>query len=151
MQTILEKQVAETAAVVADWKNTIAKIETEFNVATLARDNAQKVRPTDALAAAMQDAHAVAEIKHARSAESSAAATLADLAVALPAGMEKLADAERAAAAARSALAKCQAEKIMRERVAAAERMDLAFTEAAAAYSDFERLGRELQSVPDLN
>jgi hypothetical protein len=39
----------------------------------------------------------------------------------------------------------------MRERVAAAKRMDEAFAEVAAAYSDFERLGRELKAFPDLN
>jgi chromosome segregation ATPase len=150
-QQRLEKQVEETAAAAVDWKNTIAKIETELNVATLARDNAQKVRSTHALAAAMQDAHAVAEIKHARSAEASATATIADLAVALPAAREKLAEAERAAADARSELARLQAEKIMRARVQAAARMDGALAEAAAAYVDFERLGRELQSFPYLN
>jgi hypothetical protein len=39
----------------------------------------------------------------------------------------------------------------MRSRFRAAARMDGAFAEAAAAYADFERLGRELQSFPDLN
>jgi hypothetical protein len=42
-------------------------------------------------------------------------------------------------------------EKLTRQRVAAAARMDAAFAESAAAYSEFERLGRELQSFPDLN
>jgi chromosome segregation ATPase len=144
-------RVAETASIVAEWKSTVAKIETEFNVATLARDNAQKVRSTHALAAAMQDANAVAEIKHARSADAAAAATLADLAVAIPAAREKLADAEKAAAAARHELAKYQAEKIMRERVAAAARMDKAFADLADAYIIYESLGRQLQSYPDLN
>jgi hypothetical protein len=42
-------------------------------------------------------------------------------------------------------------QKLMRQRVAAAARMDAAFAECAAAYAEFERLGRELQSFPDLN
>jgi hypothetical protein len=148
---LVEAEAAKTAAVVQDWKNTIAKIETEFNVATLARDNATKVREIHALAAAMQDAHAIAEIKHARSAHAVAEATLADLAVALPAAATHLANAERAADAARHEIAKLHGEKLMRQRVAAAGRMDTALADAASAYNDFERLGRELQSFPDLN
>jgi hypothetical protein len=147
----LEKNVDDTAAVVQDWKNTIAKIETEFNVANLARDHATKARETHALAAAMQDAHAIAEIKHARSAHATAEATLADLAVALPAAATHLANAEKAAESARHQLAKLHGEKIMRARVVAAARMDAAFAESAAAFEDFSRLGREPQNFPDLN
>jgi hypothetical protein len=33
MQKHLEEEVSKTAAVVSDWKNSIAKIETQFNVA----------------------------------------------------------------------------------------------------------------------
>src|SRR5882757_11522016 len=35
MQKHLEEEVSKTAAVVSDWKNSIAKIETQFNVARL--------------------------------------------------------------------------------------------------------------------
>jgi hypothetical protein len=43
MQHHLEQQVQDTAAVVADWKNTIAKIETEFNIANLAWKTPRKL------------------------------------------------------------------------------------------------------------
>jgi hypothetical protein len=147
----LEKQVAEAAEVVRDWKNTIAKIETEFNVANLARENAKKTREAHALKAAMGNAHAVSEIKHARAAQTAAEQTIADLAVALPAAEAQLANAEKSAELARHELARFQAEKIMRSRVAAAQRMDTAFAEVAAAYELYQRLGLEIQSYPDLN
>jgi prophage DNA circulation protein len=151
MQKHLEKQVAETAAVVAGWKNTIAKIETQFNIANLALLNAKKNRETHALKAAMSDAAALAAVKHARSEQHTAEQTIGDLKIALPEAEAHLAAAEKAAESARHELAKLHGEKIMRARVAAAARMDAGFFECAAAYSDFERLGRELQSFPDLN
>jgi hypothetical protein len=147
----LEKQVAEKAEVVQSWANTIAKITTEFNTATLARDNAKKARETHALKAAMGDTHAVSEIKHARAAQTAAELTIADLAVALPAAEAELATAEKAAASARRALAMLMAEKVMRDRVIAAAEMDAGFAAAAAAYEKYERLGRELLTFEDLN
>jgi hypothetical protein len=140
----LEKQVDETAAVVADWKNTVAKIQTELNIATLARDNATKAREKHALAAAMQDAHAVSEIKHARSAEAEAAAKLADLAIALPAAEKKLADAERGAASARHELGKLIAEQSMRKRIALAGQIDGVIADFSRLFSEYEKLGHEI-------
>ena len=150
MQKHLEKQVTETAAVVTEWKSAISKIETQFNVANLARANAKKIREANALKASMGDAAAVAAIKHARSEQHTAEQTIGDLQIALPEAEAQLAMAEKNAASARHELAKLFGEKLMRQRVAAAARMDAAFSEAASAYGDFERLGRELQSFPDL-
>jgi len=151
MQKHLQKQVAETAAVVTDWKNSIAKIETQFNTANLALMRAKKQREAHALAASLGDGSAIAAIKQARSEQQNAEQIISDLKFALPAAEERLAAAEKAAESARHELAKLLGEKLMRSRVAAAARMDAAFAECAAAYSDFERLGRELQSFPDLN
>jgi prophage DNA circulation protein len=150
MQKHLEKQVAETAAVVTEWKSAISKIETQFNVANLARANAKKIREANALKASMGDAAAIGAVKHARSEQHTAEETIGDLKIALPEAEAQLAAAEKAAASARHELAKLHGEKLMRQRVAAAARMDAAFSEAASAYIDFERLGRELQSFPDL-
>jgi prophage DNA circulation protein len=150
MQEHLEKQVAETAAIVTEWKGTIAKIEAQFVAAGVARANATKTREAHALQAAMGDAAAVAAIKHARSEQFAAEQTIGDLKVALPEAEAHLVAAEKAAASARHELAMLHGEKMMRQRIAAAARMDAAFAECAAAYVDFERLGRELQSFPDL-
>src|ERR1019366_8168551 len=150
MQKHLEKQVAETAAVVAGWKNTIAKIETQFNITNLALLNAKKNREAHALKAAMSDAAAIAAVKHARSEQHTAEQTIGDLKIALPEAEAQLAAAEKAAASAKHELAKLHGAKLMRQRVAAAGKMDAAFAEAASAYADFARLGRELQAFPDL-
>jgi hypothetical protein len=150
MQKHLEKQVAETAAFVADWQRSIAAIETQLNNANLALMRAKGHRETHALKASLGDATAIAAVKHARSEQHSAEQTIADLQIALPEAQAQLASAEKVAASARHELAKLHGEKLMRQRVAAAGRMDAAFAEAASAYNDFERLGRELQAFPDL-
>jgi hypothetical protein len=151
MQKDLEEAVAKAGDVVLQWKKTIADIETQFNVANLALARAKKTREAHALKAARGDAAAIAAVKHARDAQRDAEQTIEDLRVALPEAEAQLANAERAAASARHELAMLHGEKMMRARVKAAERLDVALGEAAAAYADFERLGRELQSFPDLN
>jgi hypothetical protein len=151
MQEQLEKNVRDTAAFVQDWRKSVADIETQLNIASLALARAKKTREAHALKAAMGDAAAIAAIKHARSEQDAAEQTIEDLRVALPAAQAQLAAAEKNAESARHELAKLLGEKIMRQRVAAAARMDAAFSEAASAYADFEHLGRELQSFPDLN
>jgi hypothetical protein len=107
-------------------------------------ENAKKTRSDHTLAAAMQDANAVAEIKHARSAEAAAAATLADLSVAIPAAREKLADVERDAAAARSAVAKLISEQTMRKRIGVAGKIDSAIADLTKLLVEFEGLARKL-------
>ena len=150
LMKLLEKHVAETAAVVVDWRGKIAQIETQISIAQHTLANAEKHRQEHALNASFGDAVAVSEIK--READANGAQnTLHDLNLALPEAREQLAIAEKSAAAARHQLAKLQGEKIMRSRVAAAAKMDSAFAECAAAYEQFERLGCELQSFPDLN
>jgi hypothetical protein len=147
----LQKQVTETAAVVADWRRDLAAIDTQLNSATAALLRAKKQREAHALAASLGDATAIAAIKHARSEQHITEQQISDLQIALPEAQAQLAAAEKKAESARHELAKLHGERLMRARVAAAARMDAAFAESAAAYADFERLGRELQSFPDLN
>jgi hypothetical protein len=146
----LEGQVIEKAAIVAEWRSTIAKIETELNVATLARDNATKGRETHALKAAMGETHAVSEIKHARAAQTAAEQTIADLAVALPAAGAELAVAEKAAESARHAMARFEAGCLARERVKAAARIDTLILEFTTALADFDKLGTQIGNMPGL-
>jgi hypothetical protein len=146
----LEKAVIETAAVVAEWKNTVAKIQTEFNIAALARDNAKKARATHALKAAMHDAHAVAEIKAAWAAQTAAEQTLANLAEALPAAEEELAAAIKAETSAIHELARFEARCLARERVKAAARIDTLISELSAAFADFDKLGHQIGNMPGL-
>jgi hypothetical protein len=147
----LEKAVADTAAIVSDWRTKLAQLETKLATENHAITIAKQHRQQHALASTLGDQNAVAAIKKARSEQHEAEQRAADLSIALPEARLRLAAAETAAESARHELAKLHGEKIMRARVAAAARMDAAFAESAAAYSDFERLGRELQSFPDLN
>jgi hypothetical protein len=151
MQKELEHQVEQTAAKVAECRGTIARIGAQLETANLARANAKKIREANALKSATGDATAIAAIKAARAEQLAAEQTRVDLKIALPEMEAQLAAAEKAAASARHELAMLHGRALMRQRVAAAARMDAAFAESAAAYADFERLGRELQSFPDLN
>jgi hypothetical protein len=147
----LEDAVTETAAAVVDWRTKIAKIEAQIAASNQAIMVAKQIREQHALAEALGDAHGIALIREARSEQHEAEQRLADLSIALPKARLELAAAERAAAAARHDLAIVHAEKLMRERIAAAAAMDAALAACAAAFNDYQRLGVELQSYPDLN
>jgi hypothetical protein len=146
----LEKQIADAAAVVTDWKNTIANIETQFHAANLALANAKKVREAYALKAAMGDADAVASVKHARGEQHSAEQTVADLKVALPEAEAQLAAAVKAMAFAQHELSRFEAECLAQERVRVAARIDVLITEFSNVFSDYDRLGSEIANMPGL-
>jgi hypothetical protein len=134
-----------------EWRGAITGIERQFDIANLAVRNAKKHREAHALKAAMNDSAATAAIQDARSAQYEAEQRLADLEIALPEARLQCAAAEKAAESARHELAKFHGEKLMRERVKAAARMDAAFAEISEAFHDYQRLGAELQSYPDLD
>jgi DNA repair exonuclease SbcCD ATPase subunit len=143
----LEKQVSETAAVVTDWKNSIAKIGTQLNVAGLAVTKAQKTREAHALKASLGDAAAIEAIKHARDEQQNAEQIISDLKFALPAASEQLAEAEKAAASARHALAEFNADVLKRKRVDVAGQLDKVIEDFARLFGEYEKLGREILSM----
>jgi hypothetical protein len=151
-EKILEDAVAKTSATAAGWVAKVKALEIQVADWTHAVTTATSLREQHALAAALGEAHAIVAIKKARAEQHDAEQHLADLSmIALPAAMAHLASAEKAATSARHELAKLIATQIMRARVAAAAQMDEAFAVCAAAFGEYERLGQELQSFPDLN
>jgi hypothetical protein len=151
-ETHLEDAVAKTAAEAACWHAKFKALEGQIADWTHAVTTATKLREEHGLAAALGESTALAAVKKARAEQHEAEQHLADLAaIALPASRVHLANAEKAAAAARHALAMHHGEKLMRQRVAAAAQMDQAFAVCAAAFGEYERLGQELQNFPDLN
>ena len=145
----LEKRVAETAAVVADWQRSIAAIETQLHTANLALTRAKGHRETNAMSARLGDATAIAAIKHARSEQHAAEQDIVDLQIALPEAQAQLASSERDAASARHRLAKLLAEGKMKERIAVAGELDVAIANLARLYDEYSRLGREIVNMPD--
>jgi uncharacterized membrane protein YdfJ with MMPL/SSD domain len=97
----------------------------------------------------MGDAVAIEAVTAARSEQSSAEQTIADLQIALPEAMAQLAEAEKAAAAARHAVAKAKAEEAMKNRIAKAGEIDAAIADFARLYHEYEALGREIIDMPD--
>jgi ParB-like chromosome segregation protein Spo0J len=67
MQKQLEQKVAATAAIVADWRTKIAKIEAQIAAENHAIMIATKHREQHALAATLGESNAIAAIKKARS------------------------------------------------------------------------------------
>jgi hypothetical protein len=96
----------------------------------------------------MGDTNSVAEIKHARSAQTSAEQTIADLAdIALPAASEQLAIAEKNAATARHALAKLMAEQVMKKRIEVGGQIDSAIADIVRLFGEFEKLGNQIANM----
>ena len=146
----MKTQTLEAAVTATDWRARIVQIETQIAVENHAITIAKQHREQHALASALNEPNAVAAIETARADQYTSEQRVADLSIALPEARSRLAAAERAATAARRELAKLHGEKLMRQRVEAAAKMDIAFAAAASAYENFERLGKELQSLPDL-
>jgi uncharacterized membrane protein YdfJ with MMPL/SSD domain len=134
---------------VGDWRRSIAAIDTQLNTANLSLARAKQIRENHALKAAMGDAVAIEAVTAARSEQSSAEQTIADLQIALPEAMAQLAEAEKAAAAARHAVAKAKAEEAMKKRIAKAGEIDAAIADFARLYHEYEALGREIIDMPD--
>jgi hypothetical protein len=145
----LEKGVAETAALVADWKRTVADIETQANVANLALARAKKARETHALQSARGDAAALEAVKRARSEQLAAEQIIGDLTIALPEALAHLANAERAAESARHELAKFHAEVLIRRRIDVAGQLDQVTANFARLYGEYQKLGVEIIDMPD--
>jgi hypothetical protein len=146
----LEEAVAAAAETVTDWRAKIASIEEKIAAEDRAIAIAKQHREQHALAATLGDANAIAAIKKARSEQLNAEQILADLRIALPAAAAELVAAEKAAESARRALAKLQAEEIMRKRIEVAAELDVAVATVARLYGDYEKLGREIVNMPDI-
>jgi chromosome segregation ATPase len=143
----LEKQVDETAAVVADWKRSIAAIETQLNSANLALTRAKQLRESLALNASLGVSEAVAQIKHARSEQNTAEQTIGDLHIALPEAQAQLASAEKAAESARREVAQYHAQQLQRQRVEVAGQLDAAISDFTRLFGEFEKLGNQIANM----
>jgi chromosome segregation ATPase len=146
----LEDAVAKTAATVTDWRTKIAKIEAQIAAENHAITIAKQHRERHTLDSTLGDSHAIAAIKKARSEQHEAEQRLADLEFALPAARLRIVEAEGEAKIARSNLAKFEAEILQRERVDVAGELDKAIAEFARLYGRYEKLGREIVSMPDI-
>jgi hypothetical protein len=150
MQKHLDAEVSRTAAVVADWRRSVADIETQIHVANRALLEAQKVREDHALKAAIGETAAIAAVKRARSEQHNAEEIIGDLSLSLPQAQAKLADAEKAAGAARHALAKLHAEGLMRKRIDLSGEIDSVVAGLTPLLIEFEKLGREIANTPGI-
>jgi hypothetical protein len=151
MSNHLEDAVAKTAAIVAGAHAKIKALEGQAADWTQTVATATADRERLALAALTGDAGAAATVKKAVTQQQEGEQHLETISFALPAARQELAAAERAAAAARRELAMHLAQGMMRSRIAAGARMDAGFAAIAEAYLEYESLGKQLQSFPDLD
>jgi hypothetical protein len=151
MQTILEKQVTEAEAKVADWQEKVKALQQQIAESTQVVAVATREREQHALTASLGNHAAIAAIKTARSNQHEAEQRLADLVVALPAAQAQLAEAERGATGARRAIAKVMAEKLMKKRVEVSGQIDSVIADLLTPLLDeYEKLGGEIVNMPDV-
>jgi hypothetical protein len=151
MSKIVEAAVASTAKTVESWLSNLKAIEAQIADANSRLEKSEERRKQFALAASLHDPAATKEIATARIEHAAAIGDIADLGHALIDANSRLIEAEREAKAARHELALDQATTLMHKRVSAAAKFDEALAACAAAFDDYQRLGAELQSYPDLN
>jgi hypothetical protein len=150
MQKQLEEQVASTAALVADWKRTVADITTQVNVAGLALSRAKKARETHALQSARGDAVAIKAIASARSEQLAAEQVLTDLKIALPEAEAQLAAAQKNAESACRALSKFEAEILIRQLIDIDGKFDQANAVCADLYGERQKLVNQIVNLDTL-
>jgi chromosome segregation ATPase len=146
----LEKRVAETAAVVTDWKRSVAAIQTELNTANAALMRAKNQRETHAMAARLGDATAAAAVKSARGEQYVAEQDIVDLQLALPEAQAKLATAERNAESARRELAQHHAQQLQRSRIEVAGQIDAVIADFTRLLNEYEKLGHAIANADAL-
>jgi uncharacterized protein YdcH (DUF465 family) len=144
MQKKLQHEVEKSDEAVREWTAAVARISTELNTANAALMRAKGHRETNAMAARLGDAAAIAAIKHARSEQHTSEQDIIDLQLALPEAQAQLANAEKAAASARHAVAKVIAEQKMRARVEVAGKIDAATADFTRLFNEYEKLGHEI-------
>jgi hypothetical protein len=143
----LDELVAENESVVADWKRSVAALETELNTANASLARAKGHRETKAMAARLGDATAIAAIKAARSEQHAAEQDIVDLQIALPEAQAQLAIAKKNAASARHAVAKVIAGQKMVARVKVAGQIDSVVADLTQLLSEFEKLGNQIANM----
>jgi hypothetical protein len=146
----LEKAVSEAEAKVADWRRSIAAIETQMNTANATLARASEHRAAHALQASLGAAAALEAVKHARGELHNASQTIEDLQISLPEAQAHLAEAEKCAASARHELARFEAGCLARERVKAAARIDTLISELSTAFAVFDKLGHQIGNMAGL-
>jgi hypothetical protein len=146
----MEKQVAETARVVSDWKTNQAKIETAISDANVRLAKADASRKKFVLDANLGNPDAIKEIAKARAENNDALGDTADLGLALSDAKARLIEAEREAAIARNNLAEFEAEVLKRRRIDVAGQLDAAIAAFADLYREYEKLGDEIINMPDV-
>jgi hypothetical protein len=146
----LEDQVAKTSAVAAAVHAKIAGLEIHVADWTKVAATAAQLREQHALPGLTGDASAAAATKKAIADQREAEQNLETLALAIPPARVQLAEAERAAQGARSALAKFQSDIKKRERIDVSAEIDAVMAgDLAKLWGRYEALGREILNMPD--
>lgn len=143
----LNKAVDEAVQTVATWRDNVAKINKSINEAHTRIAAANEVREQHALAASLNDAKAIAELGKARREHAEAEASLHDLKIALDGAQTRLQDALRDENSARMALNQHNGRELMLKRIQVAAKLDGIFADMAAAYREYEELGREISNL----
>ena len=146
----LEKSVVDTARIAEEWASNVSKIEVQIANAHSRLEKSESQRKRFALDASLKNPDAIAGIAKARAEQSAAEGDQADLSHALSQAKARTIEAESEAKIARKDLAGYQAELQMRQRIQVAARLDAVIAEFSLAFQEFEKLGHQIATVPDL-
>jgi hypothetical protein len=146
----LAADVAATAASVADWKNKIAGLETQSAELNKVVAKAIASREGHALSALLGNSAAKAAIATARASQHLAEEELSDIGHALPAAKEALAEAERFAQAAHTALSHYKAGLAKRRRIGLSAKINDVLAALVPLIEEWDAVGAEIANTPGL-
>jgi hypothetical protein len=139
-----ESKLNQAAASVTEWQGRIRAITENVAIAADALSESQKRRQEHILSAALGDHGARERLDHVLEEDRKAELDLEILRSSLQIAETELASADRAKKAAEADFRRSEVERLARLRCLAAAEIDQAFSDFAAAWSDYESLGHEL-------
>jgi chromosome segregation ATPase len=141
---MMTDKLNQAAASVSEWNAKIWRLREDIAKAEAALADSTRLRQQHVLAAALGDDAAKSRLAEVLQANRESERQLDDLKMALQLFQERLREAENTHRAVEVEHRKKEVERLARERVAAAAAIDQAFSDFAAAWSDYESLGHEL-------
>jgi hypothetical protein len=137
----------KAAAEVTMWRERVQKINADIVEAEGVVAASEGRRKEYALAASLGDDAARKHLDHVLQDDIRAHRDLENICLALPLAEAELRTAENAQRAAESEIRRAEKNRLARERVAAADKIDAALAAFSSAWVEYEQLGRELYSA----
>jgi hypothetical protein len=147
MNSMMSDRLNEAAAAVATWRDRVRTLNENIANAESVAAVSVRSRQENVLAASLGDSAAKENLSAVLEDDRRAERELQDLRLALPLAESELRTAEDTHRCAEIEFRRAEVVRVASDRVTAAAAIDQAFSDFAAAWSDYESLGRELLNV----